>query len=531
MTTSAKGAGASWRELGYWTGEVFPDVLGSSAERFGSTPVSFVVRGRTTRLSVAELHRRSTELAAALQEIGVRQGDVVAVQLPNLPEAAITYQAVLLTGAVLLPIVHVYGAREVEFILRESGAKVLVMPDAWGSADYLARLPRLRAIDTLQMVAVVGERGEPGTTRWQDLVPENPVPAPVSVRADEVCLLTYTSGTTAAPKGVQHTHESMLAELRTQPLLSGSGADAVQLACFPSGHIAGLLNLFRALMLGTPTVFMDGWQADKAVEIVAAHEVTCTSGSPYHLASLLEALDAGAALGSLRQFLVGAATVPAELVARADAAGIAAYRSYGSTEHPTIASGYPDDPLPKRQFTDGRATPGTLLRIVRSDGTPAATGEDGEVQCRGPEQFAGYRDPGLDEGVWTADGWMRTGDIGRLDAEGHLTITDRAKDVIIRGGETISSREVEDVLLGCPGVVDAAAVAVPDPRYGEKVGAVVVVTEGAKVDLQVVQRHFAEVGTARQKTPEYLDVVPDLPRTAVGKVRKAELRKRWRVPE
>jgi cyclohexanecarboxylate-CoA ligase len=146
------------------------------------------------------------------------------------------------------------------------------------------------------------------------------------------------------------------------------------------------------------------------------------------------------------------------------------------------------------------------------------------VLCRGPELFVGYRDPRLDAEVLLPDGWMRTGDIGRLDEDGYLTITDRLKDVIIRGGETISSREVEDILLTCPGVADAAAIAVPGPRYGERIGAVVILAPGAALDLDAVRAHFRNAGAARQKPPEHLEIVAGLPRNAVGKVRKAELR-------
>ena len=225
--------------------------------------------------------------------------------------------------------------------------------------------------------------------------------------------------------------------------------------------------------------------------------------------------------------------MPTALIARADALGIHAFRCYGSTEHPTISSGTPQDPLEKRQFTDGRPTPGTRIRVVDSDGQDLPCGVDGEILCRGPETFLGYRDPALDGETWLRDDagetWLRTGDIGNLDAEGYLTVTDRAKDVIIRAGETISSREVEDVLLTCPGVADAAVIAVPDDYYGEKVGAVIVPTPGAVPTLESVREHFAGCGLAKQKTPEYVELRSELPRTPIGKVRKADLRAELRA--
>ena len=340
---------------------------------------------------------------------------------------------------------------------------------------------------------------------WDDLASDVPLPDPGASPSD-VALLCYTSGTTADPKGVQLTHAAVVAETDSQPTILGQGTAPVQLASFPLGHVAGLVSLFRPLVHGTPTVVMDGWDPARALELIAAYGVTYTAGTPLNLATLLDALEAGAPIGTLREYLVGAATVPAELVARADRLGITAFRCYGSTEHPTISSGVVGDPLAKRQLTDGRPTPGTVVRVVDESGADLPVGTDGEVVCQGPEQMSGYRDPALDDDAWLPGGWLRTGDIGHLDEDGYLTLTDRAKDVIIRAGETISSREVEDVLLTCPGVADAAAIAVPDAYYGEKVGAVIVPRRGAEPDLESVRAHFATSGLARQKTPEYVEL-------------------------
>lgn len=476
-----------------------------------------------TVTTVGALHSRALRVAAALQSRGIGPGDVVAVQMPNRFEAAVAFQAVLLSGATLLPIVHIYGPREVDFVLRESGARMLVMPESWHRIDYLERIPAL-ARPGLEIVVVGESTGR--ATRWDSLAGDR-YEEPVT-DTPYVAVLTYTSGTTSSPKGAQHSAEGILAEVTSQAAMVGYGGDTVQLASFPFGHVAGLLSILRPMLLGTPTVVMDGWDPAVAVDRIARYGVTSTSGTPLHLATLLDALEAGAALGTLREYLVGAATVPAALVARADALGIRAFRCYGSTEHPTISSGTPRDPLAKRQFTDGRPTPGTRIRIIGPDARDLPAGVDGEVICRGPETFLGYRDPALDAEAWLLDEsderWLRTGDIGNLDEDGYLTITDRAKDVIIRAGETISSREIEDVLLACPGVVDAAVVAVPDAYYGEKVGAVIVPAPGARPTLESVREHFASSGLAKQKTPEFVELRDELPRTPIGKVRKADLR-------
>jgi non-ribosomal peptide synthetase component E (peptide arylation enzyme) len=206
---------------------------------------------------------------------------------------------------------------------------------------------------------------------------------------------------------------------------------------------------------------------------------------------------------------------------RARRAGIVSWRTYGSTEHPVLSSGTPDDPEAKRHGTDGRVTDGNEVRLVDDAGTDVP---EGEIVARGPRQFAGYRDPALDADAFLPGGWFRTGDIGRLDSDGHLIITDRKKDIIIRGGENIASREIEDLLTLHPAITEAAVCAEPDPLLGERVCAFVLARQGAHIDLDTVRDHFSGLGIARHKTPERVEVVADLPRTATGKVKKAELR-------
>jgi acyl-CoA synthetase (AMP-forming)/AMP-acid ligase II len=278
-------------------------------------------------------------------------------------------------------------------------------------------------------------------------------------------------------------------------------------------------------MSGTRTVFLDGWNPARAVQLGHDYGVTSTAGAPIHLQDLLDLGATGVPLPALREFLVGAAPVSEELGRRAAAAGIATFRSYGATEHPTVTGEHAGEPEWARLATDGKPLPGSSVRILTSDGIEAPVGADGEVVVQGPEQFVGYRDAALNADAFTADGWFRTGDLGHVDPVGRLTITDRIKDVIVRGGETISSGQVEDVLNKHPAVAEATAVAAPDARLGEVVAAVVVLKPGAALDIETLREHFAAAGLAKQKTPERLVFVDELPRTALGKVRKAELRR------
>jgi non-ribosomal peptide synthetase component E (peptide arylation enzyme) len=220
--------------------------------------------------------------------------------------------------------------------------------------------------------------------------------------------------------------------------------------------------------------------------------------------------------------------VPSDLIRRCTELGIFCYRQYGSTEHPTVTSGVPGDPVEKLIYTEGRCLGGNRIRILDDNGNELPAGVDGEIATAGAERCLGYNSDARNAEAFTQDGWFLTGDIGHLDAEGYLTITDRKKDIIIRGGENISSREVEECLLRHPAVAEAAAVAMPDARLGEKVCVFVVLRAGQTLTLERVVDHFAASGLAKQKTPERIIEIGALPRTATGKVQKEVLRKQLR---
>jgi cyclohexanecarboxylate-CoA ligase len=279
---------------------------------------------------------------------------------------------------------------------------------------------------------------------------------------------------------------------------------------------------------GCPTVILEAWDPARAAQLVDEHELTYGVGAPVQLAGLLDEQARGTAtLATLGEFMTGAAGVPPALIERADAAGITAYRCYGSSEHPTISTGRTSDPLEKRANTDGQIIEGTEIRIVDDAGEDVPVGAEGEIASRGGELFLGYTDPELDREAFLPGRWFRTGDVGRLDTEGYLTITDRKKDIIIRGGENISSKQVEDVLAEHSAVLDVAAIGLPDPLLGERVCAVVLLRPGQRLDLTAVREHFAASGLARQKTPEFVEVVDELPRTPSGKIQKFALRRRF----
>ncbi|MGI4877831.1 MAG: AMP-binding protein [Janthinobacterium lividum] len=503
------------------------EAFADGAARFPNAElvVASAVRPGVHRLS--DIAADGRRFAAGLRARGIGPGDIVAVQLPAWSEWMVAAYGIAHAGAVILPVVSIYGAKELGFILRQSQAKMLVTPDRWRSADYTAVLAACGPLPDLGTHVVIGET-VPGTVEWEAMLATVGDAPPAFPSPDDLAMLVYTSGTTADPKGVCHTGRTLLSEIAAVAE-SKRGIVEIILSPWPPGHVAGAVTMMRYLAQGAQLVLMDQWDSGEAAMLIERHQVTACSFTPFHLTGILDGADRDDRdLSSLVHCLVGAAPVPPTLIARCAERGIATYRCYGSSEHPTVTVGYPTDPLVKRLTTEGRLMTGSEMRFVDDDGNDVLQGSDGEMATRGPELFIGYLDPALTAAAMLPGGWYRTGDIGHFDGDGYLVISDRKKDIIIRGGENISSREVEDLLFGHPDIADAAVVAAPDARMGEVVRAYVVVRDNAAVTLDEIRRYFGTLGVARQKTPEQLVVVVDLPRNSTGKILKHELRARAR---
>jgi len=511
-----------WCKEGWYKEETIAQALDRAARTAPDTPFWFHTETGVRTSNTGEIVAEGQRLAAAFAALGIGPGDVVAFQLPTRFETAILYVAALHAGATLLPIVHIYGPQETGFILRKARARALVIADRWRNIDYLERLSAFGSTPDLEHVIVLGERTTSGTraySEFQQLATQT-LPLP-SQSPDDVALLLFTSGTTGEPKGVRQSHNTIVCEWsipffqRRGPFLNPT----------PAGHIQGFNFLTRPMFWGVPMVMMERWDADSAAKLVQSLRIEQSGGPPFFLMSLLEAAERGGCdISSIKLFGLGGATVTPEHVRLAARHGITSGRAYGSTEHSTVSNYNPEDSIEIRSTTDGRLLPGTAVRIVDENDSDVSVGMDGEILLQGPEQFVGYIDPSHNAEAFTQDGWFRSGDIGRLDAQGYLSITDRKKDLIIRGGENISSMEVEGILLRHPAVLEATVIATPDAKYGEKVCACVVPKPGVSLTLAEVVAHFAASGIAKQKTPEKLVILSEFPRTPSGKVRKAELR-------
>lgn len=515
-----------WYDRGCFGTDTFRSAI-LRAARLPDSPV-FIVQERSelARYELRDLVADAQVVASAMHGLGLTADDTIAVQMPNGREALLVYLATMLLGARILPVVSVYEATELTFILNDSGARALFLPDRWRSVDYLQRLANLGDVPQLRHVVVVGDDVPRDALSWPRFLEQaaGTVPDPAS-HPDSPAVMFYTSGTTGSPKGVVHSHNSLLWEVKSNIRQTRPGD--VFLSPWPFGHVAGVLSILRPCASRQTSILLDKWNADLTASLIHEHRVVGSAGVPLFLNDLLDRARAGRVdLSCMKDYLLGSTSIPASLIEEAAEFGVLAYRCYGSSEHPTVSSGTPDDPLELRAHTDGPLLPAQSVRIVDDDDNDLPAGARGEILLQGPEQFLGYHDATQNDEVFTHDGWFRSGDIGTLSADGYLTIVDRKKDIIIRGGENLSAKEIEDVLVTHPGVSEIAVIAGPDPRLGEQVCAVVRPLPGARVSLDQLRDLVTTSGLAPQKRPERLMLVEEFPRTPAGKIKKHELRSR-----
>jgi acyl-CoA synthetase len=508
-------------DRGYWTSETLPDVLDRRAAAGPDRPL--IIDGPTV-LTNAQVLQAAYRVAAGLRSLGVAAGDRIAVQLPNWPEYVLTYFALARLGAVIVPLMPIYRHKEVAYILSLTGASAYV-GTAGEAFDHLAMVRELRGdLPGLKTIVTVRSAAQPGEIRYEDLVAGSGVPDPerLGPRPDPDAghLIGFTSGTESRPKGCFHTWNSYSFTPRTQRLLYEVTPDDIALVVSPPTHTSGLAaGLLKPLVSGAAACLMPKW---------SPHRVTMATGATPFIEMLAEAYDPAVHdVSSFRMFLCGGAPVPAALIARVrqTLGTTKVLPVYGQTESLILTTCLSADTDDRAATSSGRAVPGAQVAIVGPGGTPLPAGETGEIWYRTPGAMLGYwRNPDATAAAIDSAGWRHSGDLGYLDAAGYLQITGRIKDMIIRGGVNISSREVEEMLEQHPRVAAAAVVAVPDQRLGERVGAFVV-ANGAEPTLPELTAFLQErFRLAKQKLPEVLRVLPELPMTATGKVNKQELR-------
>ena len=491
--------------------------------------------GTSTRLSYRELADRSIRIACALAALGVERGDVVAVQLPNWWHYAAIYAACVRIGAVINPLMPIFRERELEFMLGLTEARVLMVPRVFRGFDYPRMASALQAkLPKLKHLWVV-DGSDPETAfesrilerRWEAEVDHVALFAARRPDPNDVTEVMYTSGTTGEPKGVMHTANTLLCKAQLASELFEFNAQDVIYMGSPLAHQTGFMyGCILAIYHRCKCVLQDIWDPVLAARLISAEGCTLTLGSTPFLSDLVHTPEVrNYDLSSLRLFLCAGAPIPRVLVhaARETHPGLYVMSAWGMTEMGIATATYPGDPPEKIFDTDGRALPHQAVRVVDEQGETVPCGVEGRLQARCTTTFVGYlKRPevyGLD-----AEFWLETGDNARMDAEGYIRITGRAKDLIIRGGENIPIVEVEELLYRHPAIQDAAIVAMPDERLGERGCAFVTLRPGARLDFSGLLDYLRESRLIKQYMPERLEVIAEFPRTPSGKIQKFKLR-------
>ncbi|MGZ4562880.1 MAG: AMP-binding protein [Mycobacterium sp.] len=507
---------------GLWVRTTLADSVRTAAE---STPRRTVLVDKDIRLDCATLYAQASGLAAALLS-RMPTGSVVSLMLPNWHEAAVVYLAATLAGMVVNPILPSLRDHDLRFILDDVEAKMIFVPQQFGGHDYAAMLERVTAAMSPAPEVVV-LRGEAGPhTSYPALFDDRPDAAELpALDPDAVRMVLYTSGTTGSTKGVLHSHNSihaLICQIRDHWNIDPGDTFLVP---SPIAHIGGSIYAFECpLLLGTTAVLMDRWDPAGAVPLMSDERCTHMAGATPFLQQLLSAAErAHTHLPDLKVFICGGASVPPSLIRRAaeyfDRAVVT--RVYGCTEVPVATVGAPrPDEAVRAADTDGRCGIAEIKLVAHET---APTG-DGEICVRGPQMLLGYRHPEDDVESFDAAGFFHTGDLGRWVDDRYLVVTGRAKDVIIRNGENISAKEVEDLLADHPGIAEIAVIGLPDERTGERACAVIVPAGTPSPDVASLLALLQSKGVAKFKAPEEVVIWDALPKNDAGKILKQQIR-------
>jgi cyclohexanecarboxylate-CoA ligase/acyl-CoA synthetase len=532
-TTQQQSRAAEFRAAGYWGDDTVVTTIDKWADADPDHPY---ISDGASELTYGEFRDKAWNLAAALVELGVTPGDRLAVQLPNWNEYFLLYAACARAGAVMIPVVVVYRAGEVGFIVENADAVGLVTCAEFRGFDHAAMAAEIaEKADSLRFRVVV--RGEPvnGALSLGDLLaePHDTTRLPPLPSADDHHLILYSSGTESHPKGCLHTwNTSSFLPKQAVAALAMSRSDVMFMPS-PVTHALGLtLGVMAPTLAGAAVHLLDVFEPATALRRIAEAGCTGTASPAPFLRMMLDAYDPVAHnVSRLRFWLSAGAPIAAALVEEAAAkfAGCRVVSAYGSSEVMMATVCRPDDPVERVASSDGRPVPGVEIRIVGGDERPAVRGADGEIRYRGPGRLLEYwRRPELTAAATDDEGWWRTGDLGRIDGSGYLRVTGRLKDIIIRGGFNISAREVEEALLTHPRIANVAVVGLPDPKVGERACAVIVPKDAGEITVDDVREHLTQVARiAVWKVPERVELVSELPVTATGKIQKFVLRRRF----
>ena len=501
--------------------------------RAAATPEALMFEGEDgRRLTFGEFLDEAVRLSSQLA--WVPEGCPVAWQLPTTLSACVLAAALAYRGAIQVPLLPSYREHELAFVVDQVGVPLLFMPTVWRGVDYrelsaglTERRPGLRVVHADDLLGGdVADRLPGGLEAPLD----GADPALAALRGAR--WVFYTSGTTGSPKGVKHGDAALIAAGRATMAGFALTDEDRHAIVFPLTHIGGIMWILVGLMVGMPQLLIEAFRPESTIPLMRRFGVTVAgAGTAFHQAYLAaqRARPDEPLFPDVRIFPGGAAPKPPHLHSelKRELGGAGVVSAYGLTECPILAINHPTDPDEKLATTEGVAASGVSVRVVDSGGAEVGPGGVGELRVRGPQLFLGYVDSSLDADAFDESGWLRTGDLGSVDAEGHLTISGRLKDIIMRKGESIGAKEIEDLLSPHPDVADVAVIGLPDAERGERICAVVQPARPERPPtLDQLVAYLREQQIMPQKLPEQLELVDELPRGAAGKVLKRDLRQR-----
>ncbi|EOW5525752.1 TPA: medium-chain fatty-acid--CoA ligase [Escherichia coli] len=521
---------AAYRQQGLWGDASLADYWQQTARAMPDKIA--VVDNHGASYNYSALDHAASCLANWMLAKGIESGDRIAFQLPGWCEFTVIYLACLKIGAVSLPLLPSWREAELVWVLNKCQAKMFFAPTLFKQTrpvDLI--LPLQNQLPQLQQIVGV-DKLAPATSSLslsQIIADNTPLTTAITTHGDELAAVLFTSGTEGLPKGVMLTHNNILASERAYCARLNLTWQDVFMMPAPLGHATGFLHGVTApFLIGARSVLLDIFTPDACLALLEQQRCTCMLGATPFVYDLLNVLEKQPAdLSALRFFLCGGTTIPKKVARECQQLGIKLLSVYGSTESSPHAVVNLDDPLSRFMHTDGYAAAGVEIKVVDDARKTLPPGCEGEEASRGPNVFMGYFDePELTARALDEEGWYYSGDLCRMDEAGYIKITGRKKDIIVRGGENISSREVEDILLQHPKIHDACVVAMPDERLGERSCAYVVLkAPHHSLSLEEVVAFFSRKRVAKYKYPEHIVVIEKLPRTASGKIQKFLLRK------
>lgn len=514
---TSEGRRMAYRAAGVWDGVTLAARVATHASQ--RPDARAVIDEHGGALKYADLWDHATQVAGFLATEGIGPGDVVSVQLPNRLETTVVALGVLAAGAVVNPLLPNYRIRELAHVFATARPRAIFTPSLYRDCDHEALIrDASAAADWSPLHLVCDDQHRDGIAFADVLARDDRAACPADRDAAAVSELIFTSGTEATPKAIMHTEQTANFSVRVAASDLGITDGDVVWMPSPLGHSTGFnYGLRFALYHGLPLVLQDRWDPEVAVDVVRRERCSYTLAATTFLRELVAAAARrGTPVDSLRCFGCGGAPVPPSLVEEAEAHGVRVLRLYGSTEVLVATWNRPDAPREARVNTDGRPMTGVEVQL-----------HDGEIFTRGPNTCVGFfDDPARTATTFDADGWVRSGDLATLDADGNLTIVGRKKELIIRGGMNITPRELEDLIGRFDEARAVAVVGTPDARLGEIVCACVVLEDGATLSLETVVDRLREEGIATYKLPQRLELLSELPTTASGKIQKHEILRR-----